>query len=268
VVTDHPCTTCRPLSKINGWNDYHEKIFPDFAFATQVTAGTIKTYHPDPPSAIRLLATKATCFPLTVIAALEDVMPTLSLHNSLSIHVVGAATRELLARGMLEELLHFLPKLKTLKILFVGPETIDPSGGNETNLACEFCVAKGRSRTSTFYKGTYHDFVLTPGASANRPDLIVGLNTGMSEVDHESWKKTIGVIRDLDVPALFTCYTKREGESEMRMMKGMGVKIAKELSLNKWRGVVPKSNNYWNTDDEGPIAAYNSYYKYIAHGRA
>ncbi|KAK1235842.1 hypothetical protein PQX77_000932, partial [Marasmius sp. AFHP31] len=105
-------------------------------------------------------------------------------------------------------------------------------------------------------------------ASANRPDFIVGLNTGLSEIQSDSWMKTLRVIQDMDIPALFTAYTKKEGESEIALMTRMGFGIRKGLELNKWKGVVPKTNNYWNTDKDGPIASYNSYYRYIVQGRA
>ncbi|KAL0569708.1 hypothetical protein V5O48_012258 [Marasmius crinis-equi] len=154
--------------------------------------------------------------------------------------------------------------LKRLKIFFVGPETPDETADRNTNVACQYCIAKDRMRTFIYHSSPYHDFALTADASNNRPDLIVALNTGMSEVETESWKRTIGVIRDLDVPGVFTAYTKLEAESEIRMLKGMGVGINKGLALNKWKGVVPTTNNYLNADEDGPIASYNSYYRYRA----
>ncbi|KAL0563905.1 hypothetical protein V5O48_018151 [Marasmius crinis-equi] len=268
VRTERPRTTYLPLSSISDREDYFRRIFPGFSSETKSVAGTINTYHPDPVSAVRLVATEATCFPLTVIAALEDVVPDLSVRSSLCIHVVGAGPRELYSKGILEELLHFFPMLKRLKIFFVGPETPDETADKNTNVACQYCIAKGHMRTFIYHSSPYHDFAFTADASNNRPDLIVALNTGMSEVETESWKRTIGVIRDLDVPGVFTAYTKLEAESEIRMLKGMGVRIKKGLALNKWKGVVPTTNNYLNVDEDGPIASYNSYYRYIIQGRA
>ncbi|KAJ8096419.1 hypothetical protein PM082_011582 [Marasmius tenuissimus] len=267
VRTDEPRTIYMPLSSIKGWSDYCEKVFPEFDYATSFTAQTIKTYHPDPTSAVRLLTMEASCFPLSVIAAMEDVITNISTRNRLCIHVVGAASRDLQGKGMLEELLHFLPKLRVARIFFAGPEAEDHQDTGK-NLACERCISKGRSRTCSYYEGTYHDFARTKEALDNRPDLIVGLNTGMSEIQSDSWMKTLRVIQDMDIPALFTAYTKKEGESEIALMTRMGFGIRKGLELNKWKGVVPKTNNYWNTDKDGPIASYNSYYRYIVQGRA
>ncbi|KAJ8096375.1 hypothetical protein PM082_011537 [Marasmius tenuissimus] len=135
IRTAEPRTTYIPLSTIGGWSDYCNKIFPDFGFATSFTARTIKTYHPDPVPAVRLLTMEVTCFPLSIIAALEDVDPNLASRNTLCIHILGAATREIQGKGMLEELFHFLPKLRVVKAFFVGPQARDHRDTGK-NVAC------------------------------------------------------------------------------------------------------------------------------------
>ncbi|KAJ8096369.1 hypothetical protein PM082_011531 [Marasmius tenuissimus] len=270
IPTAHSSTTYIPLSSLAGWSDYREKIFPDFDYATSFTARAIETFHPDPVAPVRLLATESTCLPLSIIAALEDVIPNLSTHIDLCIHIIGADMRELAGKGMLEELLHFLPNLQRVMLFFVGPKVVDHGRDTGRNVACERCMSAGRVRSCVYYTGTYHDFKRTRRASArvNWPHLIVGLNTGMSEVDTDSWKKTLRVIRDMGVPTLFTTCTKKEGEAETELMRSMGIMVREGLEMNKWKGVVPRTNNYWNTDADGPIASYNSYYRYVVQGRA
>ncbi|KAL0569145.1 hypothetical protein V5O48_012833, partial [Marasmius crinis-equi] len=137
-------------------------------------------------------------------------------------------------------------------------------------LACQRCVARGRSRIYVYYRGPFHDFAQTSDAQAqaNFPDLIIGLNTSMAEVETESRKSTVDAIRNLGVPAVSTAYTKYQGELKIGLVKSMGVVILKELSMNKWRGVVPKTNSYLNIDDDEPIASYDSFYRYIIRGKA
>ncbi|KAK1227993.1 hypothetical protein PQX77_008984 [Marasmius sp. AFHP31] len=90
----------------------------------------------------------------------------------------------------------------------------------------------------------------------------------MTETDTESWKKTLRVIRDMGVPTLFTAFTKKEGKVEIEQVRSMGVMVREGLELSKWKAVVPRTNNYWNTDADGPIALYNSYHRYIVQGYA
>jgi hypothetical protein len=56
---------------------------------------------------------------------------------------------------------------------------------------------------------TYHEYKQDP-TMFSQPDLIVAFNTGMYEECTESWKTTLQVMLDMNVPCLFTLSTKDE----------------------------------------------------------
>ncbi|KAL0571918.1 hypothetical protein V5O48_010049 [Marasmius crinis-equi] len=269
-----------PISSVNDWADYHRRVFPDFDAYSDYMSRDFKTYHPTPLKAVRMLAMEATVLPLTVLEALEDIYGTEAVgkRTKLCVHVVGAASREMTAKSMLEELLHQLPKLKTVEAVFVGPEVqIPPPGIYEPpNLACPSCIRDGRQRIYSYENILYHDYVRSSKAKARTtPDIIVALNTGMSEMEMDSWKKTMKVILDKNVPGVFTCYSKLEGEMEVDMLTKMGAKFTKPLAQNRWRGVIPNLHVYLSESQadpskpeaSGPLIFWNSNYRYIIQGR-
>ncbi len=58
--------------------------------------------------------TNTTTIQLTLIAALEAVIPNVSTRGSINLHIIGAAGAEFASVPVFEELLHFLPSLTAL----------------------------------------------------------------------------------------------------------------------------------------------------------
>jgi len=54
--------------------------------------------------------------------------------------------------------------------------------------------------------------------SFTKPDFVVAFNTGMYEEYTESWKKSIGVMLDLDIPCLFTSYNQIEANADYNVL--------------------------------------------------
>ena len=162
--------------------------------------------------------------------------------TTLTIHIVGASTCfELFPTQVWEEILHCLPAVSVLNVVFVGPEagwlgsrettpTLDrPETGNFE--CCPVCQSHGRLRRFFFYGQTYHDFQRSFNSSSNSnggdaanptaavaPDLIVAFNTGFSEEEVESWNESLAVILDLNVPAMFTSYDLDEADLEYKIL--------------------------------------------------
>ncbi|KAF7305518.1 MYND-type domain-containing protein [Mycena chlorophos] len=249
-----------PPSSLSGWDDYKTRIFPRFAFAAEFTSREFTKTLPEAPRAVDLLVTESTSIVATLLSALEIAIPDLPIRQSLCIHVVGAAEREIETRGMTEELLHYLPKLKTATIIYVGPEVRD-SGPEGHNLACkEDCTPKGRRRFIIRRSMTYHKFSQTDTFRANPPDLVAGFHTGMGEVDTAAWRQSLRVILDRKVPALFTSYSLPEAMYDTKLLRSVNARFIKDVERNKWRGPIPKprelqetvlvesshyTNNYW-----------------------
>lgn len=51
---------------------------------------------------------------------------------------------------------------------------------------------------------TYHDFISAQGPKYVVPDLAVAFNTGASQDDVDSWRETMDVLVDREVPSVFT----------------------------------------------------------------
>jgi len=60
-----------------------------------------------------IYGTNTTTLQLTLIAALEAVIPNISTQSSIDLHIIGAAAAEFASILAFEELLHLLPLLKT-----------------------------------------------------------------------------------------------------------------------------------------------------------
>nr|GAT51356.1 predicted protein [Mycena chlorophos] len=229
-----------PPSSLSGWKDYKKRIFPEFDFAADVTSWEFRRAVPNAAQAVDLLATESTSIVATLLSALDIAIPNLARRKSLCIHVAGAAERELETQGMGEELLHYLPKLKTLTMIYVGPEVWD-NGSEGHNFACmKECLPQGRRRFSIRRTMTYHAFTQTSTFRVNPPDLVAGFNTGMGEVDTVSWRNSLRVVLDRNVPAVFTAYSMMEGRDDTRLLRSMDAHFIKGLERNKWRGPIPK----------------------------
>lgn len=228
--------------------------------------------NPDPTTAVQMMMMEALSPVLTVLASLEVSVPRLAQQEELILHVVGIESRELQGTAVYEDLLHFLPCLKYLRIHYVGPTPGDdvPSEAH-SNRACTKCQSQQRVRVFTFHTTDYRTFLQEQElqGSFTRPHFIVGFNTGMTEVDPVSWKTAIDEILRLRVPALFTAYSHYEAEMEARMFRSRtDTKFLLPVGRNKWRGVVPTinvMNKLYSKDGEG--VSYASNYRYIVQGK-
>ncbi|KIY70757.1 hypothetical protein CYLTODRAFT_487780 [Cylindrobasidium torrendii FP15055 ss-10] len=257
-----------PLARYSGLVDFNEDVSreyadtPDISIMYRRLAGTFETSEPMAAEAVGQLSMEAQSIALTIIAGLEASVPDITTRRSLEIHFVGASNREISTRAMLEEVLHQFPALKDLRIHYVGPEA-DFAEETGHNWACSVCQARGSRRTRALHAVPYHDFLAQN--PARRPDLVVALNTGWSEVDTSVWAPTLQAILKLKIPALFTAYSKQEADRE-RSFQRPDMDFIVDVQPNKWRGVIPIVNIALR-DDTDHIAVYSSQYWYIFKGR-
>ena len=95
-------------------------------------------------------------------------------------------------------------------------------------------MANHRTRSTSFFGMTYHDYSASPKFTT--PDLIVAFNTGMYEEFTESWKTSLEVMLDLNVPALFTSYNKYEAEQDTVVLSQVNARLLTETPrLNPFR---------------------------------
>ncbi|KAJ6497683.1 hypothetical protein C8R45DRAFT_1094028 [Mycena sanguinolenta] len=249
IIHSEPRRSHIPIVQLTSWKDYLRRIHPTLGELLEPLTDEIGGSHPNRATArdaLKRVVLEGTSFVATVMYGLEMAFPDVAQRGSLTIHFVGAASYEIDGLGLMEELLHHLPKLKLLKLHYVGPE-ISPNAilGNTDstrNWACPLCEAKGRKRFNVLSTLPYHDYI-AQNPSAPKPDLVVGLNTGFSEVDVDSWKKSVKAILRLGVPTLFTAYQKEEALLERKMLQRIGgVEFVLPAEENKWRGTIPNVN--------------------------
>jgi len=88
---------------------------------------------------------------------------------------------------------------------------------------CPACVAQHRSRSTSIHGFTYHDYKAS--SKFKSPDLIVAFNTGMYEEYTDSWKTSLEVILDMNVPALFTSFNKDEAVQDLAILSSLHANI-------------------------------------------
>ncbi|OAK99746.1 hypothetical protein IQ06DRAFT_150703 [Phaeosphaeriaceae sp. SRC1lsM3a] len=279
ACTASPRSSLKSFAKSGGWYDYYINISDKSFIKGNITSDFSKitsAASQGPPEKLEfeedrrlflLLGTDTLTMPLTIAAALEDL--NLLTKPTLKIHMLGATGREFLAMSVFEEILHLVPSIKSLDITAVGPSSQLYGQGPEGyapkyNLpCCEACTSKGKKRPLSAYKGLYHDFAAS--SFYERPDLIVAFNSGCVDGDDadSDWDKTIRLIVDSDVPALFTTYNPREAEHEQAKMKSLGAKFLVEPEMNKWRSAVPMPEFL----DQEYEMWYQNYHRYIVKGK-
>jgi hypothetical protein len=72
------------------------------------------------------------------------------------------------------------------------------------------------------------------------PDLIVAFNSGMFEECTESWKSSLQVMLDMNIPCLFTSYAKNEAVGDYAILKSLNANcLTDEALLNPMRDCAP-----------------------------
>jgi splicing suppressor protein 51 len=185
-------------------------------------------------------ATERSSIILTIIAALEAVLPVLGSETHLNLHFIGADSTELESLMLFEEMLHLLPALKELHCSFVGLDLPKPVGTDEKLMldSCEDCTKAGRTRSIDMFKGAYHDFIKTEKYS--KPDLAVALQSGHAQSDMDDWMPTIKhLANSADHATVFTTWNEKEMRDEVKVLKELDAKFVVEGEENKWKGLRP-----------------------------
>lgn len=144
--------------------------------------------------------------PLTLLYGIQKL--NLTNASSLTIHVIGATNEEFRCAGYWEILLHWLPKLKEIKVAFVGPEINGPFQLAIT--ACESCnfvskkpalVSSRRSHYDEYFESKFY----------SKPDIVVGYNLDLHEselgLSECTWKETILSLKKVEAPLILTAGT-------------------------------------------------------------
>lgn len=247
-----------PLSSVKDWYDYYTRL-SDMGFCSSKMNRDLKYQGDDPKERefVELLryGTNTTTIQLTLIAALEAIIPNIGNRTSINLHLIGAAGAEFNSVPAFEELLHLLPSLTALQLSFVGPNV---STQSHTPQCCTVCTKMGRSILVTTWRGPYHAYVDTDFYKA--PDLAAALNSGFSVDGEAGWYPTIKYLAHAPHPTLFTAFRYFEIEGEMGIWKNLGAEFVKNAEVNKWKGMSPSLVTCGDKPNE---VAYQNHWWYI-----
>ncbi|VDB87239.1 unnamed protein product [Peniophora sp. CBMAI 1063] len=237
-----------PLTSISGWNEYFRISDPRVS-ETISRIAEVYGKHDLRRSGrgAALLVKEAYSPPLTIATALERA------HRTWLLERRSASTSS--AKHSTSWAIEACSRTYCITIPACVPSTCVSS---VRKLAARLRVRIKRARSVNGREGTH------------APDLVVGFNTGMSEVDESSWAKTLDVILDKSTPALFTADTKREADMEEKMLRGRGAHFVQGVECNRWRGVramthLPCEEAF--LDGGQHTTGYSSHYVYMIQGR-
>lgn len=223
------------------WTEYFKVRFPEEYATTQL--GMFPQEYL--PAATHLLSQPCTCLYAIYHHGLDEYTKGHFASKSMTIHIVGASRQyEIPPRGKIwEELMHCLPAIRSLKTVFIGPEVGVADDGSKRLLCpnmgcCPVCTAQNRTRSIEIFGYTYHEYKQDPMFS--QPDLIVAFNTGMFIERTESWKTTLQVMLEMNVPCLFTSYAKQDAIGDYAVIESLNANcLSDEALLNPMRDSTP-----------------------------
>ncbi|KAJ7118362.1 hypothetical protein C8R44DRAFT_790625 [Mycena epipterygia] len=189
---------------------------------------------------------------MTILYALEQLNDdhAWTTKHTLTVHILGAAMKEIRGAMVFEEILHRLPEVKTLKLVLCGPEM---PGGHIPRIipmeTCPECSARGRKRIHEHVADTYHSFVRKKDTKFEKPDLCIAFNSGASQQSIASWPATFKLLVDRKIPSMFTAYDREEAEGEAALLRTAGAQLLPGLgpSKNPWGSikVIPEPNKVY-----------------------
>ncbi|XP_056306899.1 putative protein MSS51 homolog, mitochondrial [Danio aesculapii] len=175
----------------------------------------------------------------------------------LTVHVVGAAQNETLGARTtdLDELSHMFPGHQGLEVVMVGPEVVQ---GPIMRPPLRAFGPRGRVYISA-YKGLYHEFweEKVEKGEAAKPDLVVGFHPGFDGQEvSQDWLPTLLLLRDYNVPTLFTMISEAERQNTLHMFMELEMYV-KDTGSNPFSSLKPEQMP--KSPNKSPIYA-NAHY--------
>lgn len=161
--------------------------------------------------------------------------------NPLTIHLVGAGQSETLGARLTDydELSNMFPGHQGIEVVMVGPEIVD---GPIVRPPLRAFGPKHKVFMSA-YKGLYHEFWenVVEKEEAAKPDLVVGFNPGfdVSQGLDEGWLPTLLLLRDYEIPSLFTALTETEMTYSLQILQELEMDL-KGSGANPFSSLKPE----------------------------
>ncbi|KAM4632333.1 putative protein MSS51 homolog, mitochondrial [Discoglossus pictus] len=220
----------KPCSEVRTWDDWfsmqenlEEKMANIMAghYMTLLwsNAGKPRPEDTELMESIKRLTSDFFSRPLTIGFAM-DFFHVDPYKGPITVHIVGASHIETLniRATDYDELAKQFPGNQGLEVVMVGPEVVD---GPVMRPPLTAFGPRGRVYLSGF-KGLYHVFweTMVETQKAARPDLVVGFHPGFhaSQGLTEGWLPTLLLLRDFNIPVLFTMYSEHELKYSLQIL--------------------------------------------------
>lgn len=198
-----------------------------------------------------------TC-PLTFLFVCENEK--ICLENVI-VHIVGPSSFECFTVFAWECVLHWIPLVKSLHLVFIGPECIP----NDDVKLCSLCEGQNKTILIEYYPSVYyHDY--TNQETYVSPNIILAFNCGFHEnTNHyDTWSESIPLLLQLKhVPLVLTSYTEEEAKADLlRVKELLNNKIVVPINCNKNVYSSKRPHRDWESDPLKTFCA-NSYISVI-----
>ncbi|KDR82069.1 hypothetical protein GALMADRAFT_90606 [Galerina marginata CBS 339.88] len=191
--------------------------------------------------------TELLCIPMIIMWGLECLHSddAWTKKSTLKIHIIGATDKELNNQALFEEILHRLPLVKAMEILFCGPELKDMTGPNPSQSdqsTCSDCTGSERKWIHRYQPTTYHEYVASEGSSYSEPDLAVAFNAACSLIEARTWQPTVTLLVQRKIRTLVTAYNQASAMADFEMLRRSGANLHPGLGPrhNPWGSMLWK----------------------------
>ncbi|KAI8037939.1 hypothetical protein M5D96_009440 [Drosophila gunungcola] len=192
--------------------------------------------------------------------------------EELTLHLIGAEIEfevDMLQKWELF-LLHIMPTVKILNVVFIGPE-LNPNNisfeqlrksSEAREICCRLCRKAQRTVNYHFENGLYHDYCKEPHFL--QPNLVCFFNSGLYRstgfAHEDTWPDTIQAALNIKCPIVVTSYTKYEAPLDMVHFINQSnrhLNVVLPPTTNPFSSEKPERN--FISDDETPFMFKNFY---------
>ena len=146
---------------------------------------------------------------MTVMYGFENLG--LLQNKEILIHVIGTTIYESQSLSQWELLLHCLPSLINLKIVFVGPELKQPEENKIPNI-CRAFNSTVKTLSFEFHNVLYQNYL--DEQHVKNPSLVIAFNPGF--IAYDSWKDCLINLEKRKSALIFTSYSKNDAEIDQK----------------------------------------------------
>ena len=183
--------------------------------------------------------------PLTLLYAIQKL--NLMSSSYLTVHVIGATYNEFVFLEWWEILLHWIPALNDLEMIFVGPELKDTCSIHVS--VCSSCKHRKKYIDTLGIALTYEDYFhknFPMQRGFRKPDIVIGFNLNLHESElgivNYTWKDAFSTLKKVNAPFILTAGTEERAKKDHQMLCKLLGKSVSHLFCepNFFAGLIPE----------------------------